>query len=245
MFPLVHYFVNSQIKDSVPPLMALGGIFPDIASAAGINRGAAHCMGRSLYYWCRDNAPEMIPLAKGVISHGIDPHCVDYYADEYWPGYPKGWCFLHGEKYMARVAEATGLPQHLIWWKAHNFIEMGCELITDRDHPKIKDDLLAAVNDASAIREAAACLAAYSGIPEERFVTAFAKVPHIFAIREISAEQLATRQCRGFFIRHRVTHADPPAIAALIHQISGEIEPLYYPFFYEVIGKTKRVLSGY
>jgi hypothetical protein len=245
MFPLVHYFVNSQIDDTVSPLMALGGLFPDIAAAAGMNRDAAHTMGGPFHAWCRINAPEGLPLARGIISHGIDPAGVDYYSDEYWPGYRKGWCFMQGEKYMDAVAKTTRLPEHLVWWKSHNFIEMGCEVITDRDHPNIKDELLAVLNNTSAIHTAAAHLAAYTGLKMESIVAAFAKVPAIFAIQEFSAEGLATKQNAAFTIRHHIADADPLAMADLIRQISREIEPLYYPFFTEVIAKTRRVLSGY
>lgn len=245
MFPLVHYFVNSQIINPVPSLMALGGLFPDIATAAGVDRDAAHSLGGPFHAWCKMSAPKMIPLAKGIISHGIDPHGVDYYADEYWPGGQKGWCFQHGEKYMAQVAQVTQLPPNLIWWKSHNFIEMGCELITDRDQPKIKDALRAAIEDRAAIREAAAALAAYTGIASENIVGAFARVPDIFAIDEISAKKLADKQNISFALRHRVTAADPPAMAKLICQISRELEPFYYPFFEKIIAKTGRVLSGY
>ena len=95
MFPLVHYFVNRQIYGSVPTLMALGGIFPDLAAGAGMNRDKAHEMGANFHTWCKNNAPEGIPLSIGIASHGINPHGVDYFSDEFWPGYKKGWCFLH------------------------------------------------------------------------------------------------------------------------------------------------------
>ncbi len=56
MFPLVHYFVNRQIYGSVPTLMALGGIFPDLAAGAGMNRDKAHEMGANFHTWCKNNA---------------------------------------------------------------------------------------------------------------------------------------------------------------------------------------------
>lgn len=244
MFPLVHYFVNSQIRADASPLMALGGIFPDIAAAAGMSRDAAHSTGGAFHAWCRKFMPEALPLAEGIAAHGIEPRGVDYYADEHWPGYKKGWCFREGEKYLDEVAAATRLPENLVWWKSHNFIEMGCELIVDRDHPKIKETLLAVLDDAEAIRAASAYLAAYSGLPADKFAAIFAKVPFIFAIADISAEQLAEKQHRAFAARHGVTAADRPAMAALINRISRELEPLYYPFLAEVINKTTCALGG-
>ena len=63
---------------------------------------------------------------------------------------------------MSQVAKATHLPENLIWWKAHNFVEMSYELITDSDYPQIKDELLAALHDTEAKKTAAKILSAYS-----------------------------------------------------------------------------------
>lgn len=245
MFPLVHYFVNKKIYNYVPPLMILGGLFPDIASCSGMNRDEAHIMGASFHNWCQKNAPWGIPLAKGIISHGIDPHCVDYYADEFWPGYEKGWCFLQGEKYMEEVAKATGLPPNLIWWKSHNFVEISYELITNQDHPQLKNELLAAVHDEIATKEAATILSAYTGISKIKIIDSFANVPNIFALNEITAESMAYKQNIAFMIRHQVTKADTTAMTALITQMSQDLKAGYYPYIEKIIAKTAEVLAKY
>lgn len=245
MFPLVHYFVNSQIYDSVPQLMVLGGLFPDIAAAAGGNRDQAHTMGDDFYAWCLQQAPEALPLARGIISHGTSPPGVDFHADEFWPGYRKGWCFRIGEKYMAQVAAATKLPANLIWWKAHNFVEISYELITDADHPEIKERLMTAVEDPDAVRQAAEILSAYNGLPVQNIVSAFNNVPNIFAIHDISPAQLAYKQNLAFMVRHGVMDADTAAMARLILQMSRDLRPGYYPFFHLVVKSTAKVLAAY
>jgi hypothetical protein len=245
MFPLVHYFVNSQIYSSVPQLMVLGGLFPDIAAAAGGNRDQAHTMGAAFHAWCGENAPEALPLSHGIISHGIAPPGVDFYADEFWPGYRKGWCFRAGEPYMPQVAAVTRLPADLIWWKAHNFVEISYELITDADHPEIKERLIAAVEDMASVRQAAEILAAYTGLPLQNLIHAFNNVPNIFAIHDISPEQLAYKQNLAFMIRHKVMDADVEAMARLMQQMSQELSPGYYLFFHFVIEFTAQVLAAY
>lgn len=245
MFPLVHYFVNRQIYGSVPTLMALGGIFPDLAAGAGMNRDKAHQMGEDFHTWCKKNVPKGLPLSIGIASHGINPCGVDYFSDEFWPGYKKGWCFLQGEKYMSQVAKATHLPENLIWWKAHNFVEMSYELITDSDYPQIKDELLAALHDTEAKKTAAKILSEYSGVAAELIVDTFSNAPNIFAIEDISAEKLAFKQDLSYKIRHNIHDADTEAMAELITQMSKELHGGYYPFIKEVISFTAQALRDY
>lgn len=245
MFPLVHYFVNSQIYGSVPKLMVLGGLFPDIAASAGWDRNQAHAMGADFHAWCGQNAPQALPLARGIISHGTEPPGVDFHADEFWPGYRKGWCFLAGEQYMDQVAQVTRLPQDLIWWKAHNFVEISYELITDADHPGIKDRLMAAVQDRQAVSQAAAVLADYTGLPQQDIISSFHNVPNIFAIDDISPERLAYKQNLAFMVRHGVMDADVDAMAKLLLQMSWDLRPGYYPFCRFIIDSTAKVLAVY
>ncbi|NLF79906.1 MAG: hypothetical protein GX572_01790 [Clostridia bacterium] len=245
MFPLVHYFVNSQIYGSVPKLMVLGGLFPDIAAGAGWDRDKAHTMGADFHAWCGQNAPQALPLARGIISHGTEPPGVDFHADEFWPGYRKGWCFLVGEKYLDQVAQVTRLPQNLIWWKAHNFVEISYELITDADHPQIKNQLMAALEDHRAVTQAAAVLADYIGLPRQDIISSFQNVPNIFAIDDISPERLAYKQNLAFMVRHGVMDADVKAMAELLEQMSRDLKPGYYPFCRLLIDFTARVLAAY
>lgn len=245
MFPLVHYFVNRQIFGTVPTLMALGGIFPDLAAGAGLNRDKAHCMGEDFHLWCKKNAPEAIDLAIGISSHGIKPYGVDYYSDECWPEYIKGWCFMQGEPYMPEVAAATNLPENLIWWKAHNFVEMSYELITNNDHPYIKDDLLAALHDIDAQKQAAAILSEYTGAKAELIVDTFANAPNIFAIENISPQKLAFKQNLSYRIRHNIHNANTEAMANLLSKMSEELKAGYYPFMKKIISYTAEAIKNY
>ena len=245
MFPLVHYFVNRNIYGKVPKMMALGAIWPDLAAGSGFSRDIAHQMGHDFYQWCLENAPEHLDLARGVISHGNNPPCVDYYADEDWPGCEKGWCFAQGAPYMDRVGAATHLPRKLHWWKAHNFVEMSYELIAAGDLPGLSDELLTSLEDEPGKREAARVLAAYTGKSAADIHAMFCKIPQIFAIQDISPEKLAFKQYTAFSIRHDIHDADMPAMAALLEQMSHELSPGYYPFMARVLSLTANALAKY
>lgn len=245
MFPLVHYFVNSKIYGKVTNFTALGAIWPDLAAGSGWDRDKAHYMGYDFYNWCLEHEPDALDLARGVISHGNCPPGVDYYADEYWPGCVKGWCFAKGTPYMHRVGAATRLPQRLWWWKSHNFVEMSYELITDDEHPHLKELILEALADDGGKREAARILSKYCGAPAENIHAIFCKAPQIFALRDISPKELAFKQAVAFAVRHDVHDADTAAMAQLLQQISEELREGYHPYMERVIELTGAALSRY
>ena len=252
MFPLVHYFVNSEIAaktgKTVPRLTALGGLWPDLAANAGCSRDEAHMMGAAFHAWCLAQAPEGRDLARGIISHGSAPPCVDYYADEAWPDtpdYPKGWCFLQGEAYRDAVAAATRLPERMIWWKAHNFVEMSYELLTDAAHPDLKLELLAAIHDEEAVNTAARLLAAYTGKPAGVIAGCFRHAPDTFAIATVSADELAQKQCLSFVMRHRHCDGDAAAMAALLLRMRDELAADYPAFLAVAVARTAEILAKY
>ena len=244
MFPLVHYFVNSQIYKNVSPLMALGGVFPDLAAGAGMDRDEAHTFGRAFHAWCQKNAPRSLDLALGIISHGTEPPCVDHYADEYWPGYRKGWCFMQGEKYMDEVARVTHLPENYVWWKSHNVVEISYELLTEEKHPQVRKDLLAAIKDETAIKEASSVISRYSGIPEERFLSVFHRITDFFALETLTPLELAKKQNLAFVNKFNIADADVEGMAKLFCRIRDDMREGYEELMDIIITNTARELAA-
>ena len=246
MFPLVHYYINKNVYESSSKLMILGGLWPDLASGAGLNRNEAHAMGDNFYNWCQENAEEALPLARGIIGHGIQPFCVDYYADENWHNGSKGWCFQMGKPYEAAVSAATGLGSDYAWWKSHNFVEICCEIITNQRYTGLGEDILDAILDQKATKTASRVLSAYSGCDPEAVVNTFQRGAKIFALTDLSTSNLAEKQKTS--IIHRVK-SDPgcniPAMAALLEQMQEDIEKEYEPFMGELLSLCATVMSQY
>jgi len=245
MFPIVHYYANLVIYGAVPPLTALGGLFPDLASGVGLGRDDAHQMGAPFHRWCTEEAPQLLPLARGILSHGILPFGVDYYADEYWPGCVKGWCFEQGQPWMERIGAVTHLPPNLLWWKSHNFVEMSYELLTIERCPSIGASLIAALNDQALTETAAAALSRYTGKDQEGICNAFCRAPRLFALEEVSARSLSERQNEAFCRRHHVYDADIAGMSALLTQMQETLRPGYGPFMEEMIGLVGKMLADY
>ncbi len=238
MFPIVHHFFNVQLNPQLQPLLVYGGLFPDLASGMGMSRNDAHQMGPDFYQWClahREQYPQGPWLARGVICHGSLPGGLDYYADEHWPGGRKGWCFQQGEQWMDQIERATGLPHDLVWWKSHNFVEMGLELVLNHQQPELAPGILAALADEAASAEAAAILQAYTGLKADVITATFAKTPNIFAIDPLNPMELARKQAISFVKRHDVHGSDVPAMADILERIALSLEEIYPPFLRTVM----------
>lgn len=245
MFPIVHHRINKAIFAHPSPLLILGALFPDMASTSGYNRNEAHIMGKAFASWCKLNAPWAMDLAKGIISHGCNPFGVDYYSDEFWPGGEKGWCFQQGVPWMPEVARATNLPENLIWWKAHNFVEMSLELLMIKENPNFNSDILTAIDDQAAVKEISQVLTAYAGLDQDKIAGAYHMVPEVFALAEVTPQNLAAKQGRAFRLRHQVYDYDLELMAELLRSMSISLGEVADPFLKQVEKLVGEILAKY
>ena len=245
MFPIVHYYVNIHNFGTVPHLMALGGLYPDLASAMGVNRNYAHQMGIPFYEYCQEQAPDALPLALGIISHGINPHCVDYYADEHWPNCEKGWCFEEGRNWLDRIAAVTTLPEEFLWWKSHNFVEIACEVLTITANPGLNTEIITAINDNKALSYAARVLADFTGCNANKCIEIFQRTPHIFALQSVDPFSLAEKQAQSFASRHNVHGCNIKGMAELIEDISASLKDSYPPYMQQSMALVKENMLPY
>ena len=222
MFPITHYYLEQQFYEPTP-LLAIGGIFPDIAAACGMDRNEAHLCGRELVDFCKENFPDAIDFACGVYLHGSREGGADYYADEFWEGGEKGWCFQYGKQYMNEVAEATQLDEQFVWWKSHNFAELGLELITDLRYPYLKGDLLHSLQNKQAQAQAAEVMKAFAHINSKKLLRVLEDAENIFELKNINVFSLAVNQHRGIIRRFDSDKSDIAKMAVVIKHISEDM----------------------
>ncbi len=245
MFPLTHFYTAERLLPASMPLAGLGSVFPDLGAAMGIPRLEAHVFGYKFWRWCRENAPEGLPYALGMMSHCIAPPGIDYYADEEWQGRKRGFCFQLGERYAERVRQACNLPEKYSVWKAHNFVEMSLELILTEDDPQLPQRLLACVNDAPLRKEAARLLERAAGVPAERAEAVYLQMPAIFSLQEVSPEILAEKYAMQLERRHEIVGCDLPAMAELLSVMRRELEPELRENLAEALRLTDERLQPY
>ncbi len=230
IFPLVHLYFAEKVSGNFHPLLALGGMVPDLGRGMGLDRNRAHVAGKEFYIWCMEQAPELIPAAQGMIIHGVDPKGVDYYADEHWGTGERGWCFQLIEPFVPRVIDACALPAEWGLWKGHNFIEMAMELVAQQINPTLTGNIMTAVKDPVAIAALIQGLKYYFGLPEERIQHMFNLVPVIFSLEEVNARSLAEHYKENLVRMYDIRHADVSAMTELLEEIKERYQGEFLPW---------------
>ena len=244
MFPLVHFFINKTIEQRTTPLLTLGGMWPDLSFYCNMDRNISHYMGEKFLDFCMREYPEAIDFALGILYHGSTPAGADYYADEYWHGCEKGWCFQVGRKYMPEVAKVTKLADDFIWWKSHNFVEMALELVTIEKYPQMNQEILTISDDWDAQELAVAVLRQYFPIDKSKTIDIFHNIATTFTLKEVSVLSLAENNMLGMKRRFGIEGLDINAIMALINRIYEDIKDEYDPLMAEIMRqmKTNKIL---
>lgn len=222
MFPITHYYINQQIYEP-SALLAIGGIFPDISAAAGMDREKSHQIGKELYDFCMEHYPEAKDIARGVFLHGAHEGGADYYSDEFWGDGEKGWCFQKGVPYMQEIGEATKLAEEYWWWKSHNFIELALESITDLRNPHIKADLLRLLSDKKAQELAADVLKDFANVNKKKLLRVLDDIENIFELKEVNFLSLAQNQQRGIIRRFNCADSDVLKMSVALMRITNDM----------------------
>ncbi|MDD2212615.1 MAG: hypothetical protein PHV56_06600 [Clostridia bacterium] len=108
--------------------ITLGSILPDMLIDKGFNHCEAHSKGSEIYCFLKLHQT-LLDFRKAVLTHGFVPKGLDYYGDEKYLDYEKGYCFEKARPFVLDTVEACNIPPEMGWWKAHNIIEMGIELL--------------------------------------------------------------------------------------------------------------------
>lgn len=109
-------------------MVTLGSILPDMLIGKDFNHYEAHSKGIELYNYAGE-ASAMRDFARAVATHGFVPKGLDYYGDEKYLDFEKGYCFEKARALIDKTVDACNIPLEMGWWKAHNIIEMGVETV--------------------------------------------------------------------------------------------------------------------
>ncbi len=153
MYPLAHLYFAEKALGGLSEETILGSIFPDIAFFSGFDWQHSHSLGQDLWCEFHSNGEGMVNFCHGVVSHGIKPQGLDYYSDQQYRDYEKGYCYEKARSLIDGVVEACNISSGDGWWKAHNFIEMGVELFVFEKRPELLHYLHKALSQGTLIRE--------------------------------------------------------------------------------------------
>ncbi len=240
MYPQTHVFFAEKVFGFISDALALGSIFPDIAGGVCPRRQDSHGRGAELLAASRDDE-DLFNFARGVITHGTDPKGIDYYGDEKYLSFEKGYCFEKGRTLVEETIQACHLPPEMGWWKAHNIIEMGIELRIGSQSPygEILSKTFANVRLIEKICKQAGRF--YRQDPAVFFQRVRNFANYIDTSR-VSARSLAACYDVQMFTRHRL-HIDVDRVARLILKAAEIVSEDFNEFLHYALRDVQKTFA--
>lgn len=234
MFPIAHLWLLEQVVPQPAQAHYLGCVWPDMLFGSPLTHQDSHQRGTELLTFARaraaadaPNASELLAFVAGALSHGSAPHGFDWYSDERYGGEPesaKGYAFQRARPLAEATAAACRLPAEMGWWKAHNLVEMACELPLFAAEPHLADQFITACDDAGLVERVTRALAEFYGQPADALAASVRTFCDVW-VPPTSGETLARVYARQLQLKHGVDDPDESALGALIARASTLIAP--------------------
>ena len=243
MFPLTHAYAIGRLVVEAGPLHLLGAIFPDAVLVNGLRWEQTHQAGAALHAYLAEHYPAGRPFAVGVISHGVSPQGLDYYGDQRYGPFERGYCFEEARPYAARVAAICRLPASMGLWKGHNFVEMALEWLLAQRDPALGRRVRQVLQEPAGLEELSPHLEAFFGPAGSPLGESLPAMLPFLALEPLTPQALAERYQRQVRLKHGVETIDVPAAAAMIEEIAAAIQPRCWAFLEDVLGRIAAMLQ--
>ncbi len=239
MYPLTHIYFARKVLGNLDDATTLGSIFPDMVILCGIPWEESHRLGLKLWPHFKDAPFPLSRFARGVITHGIEPPGLDYFSDEQYETFEKGYCFEKARPLVDQVIEALSIKPEDGWWKAHNFVEMGIELYIFDRNPELLSQMRQSFKNQSLIELLVAHLSPLLVSRTKHLEACFSIFERFVMEEEIDAELLAVRYERQIYHRHNIDSVDTDYCRELIIKGRQIIEDEIEDFFEDVKKKME------
>lgn len=243
MYPLTHLYFAKRVLGYLDDPTALGSIFPDILIRSGFAWNESHTLGKEIWRHFRGKEKDLVHFSLGVITHGIEPKGLDYYSDEKYRNYERGYCYEKAKPLINRVVEACNISAENGWWKAHNFIEMGVELYINEKSPQLLTFFQQVFSNTALVRELcreiSPLLHRDAGLLEKSLLT----FKSFFKEEPLDARQLALRYQRQIYFRHNIESIDLAESRDIIHKGKDLVACDIEDFFAEASADVRHVLN--
>lgn len=240
MFPQTHVLFAKKVFGYLSPALVLGSVFPDIIADLCSNRKDSHGRGADLLAYS-NNDEELFNFARGVVTHGIDPRGIDYYGDEQYLSFERGYCFEKGRALIEETVKACNLPPEMGWWKAHNIIEMGIELYIGGSG--LYGEILAgALSDIPLVNKISRDIARFYETYPYKFSHRIHNFSNYIDTRRVTPCSLASRYDIQMFVRHRI-HINIERVAQLILKAMEIVSEDFDDFLANVLHDVQKTLS--
>ncbi|OPY60675.1 MAG: hypothetical protein A4E56_02553 [Pelotomaculum sp. PtaU1.Bin065] len=241
MYPQTHVYFAETVLGKQGDIVTLGSILPDMLVGKDFSHYEAHSKGVEIYNFAgKDDL--ILDLGKAVSTHGFEPKGLDYYGDEKYLDYEKGYCFEKARSFIAQTVEACDIPAEMGWWKAHNIIEMGVETIissTDYYSERIKT----ALYNRCLINKVDEILQELWEKNSLNFARRVEKFAGFVEIERATAESLAKKYYIQMQYRHHV-EIDVKKVAKLINVAAEKVILDLNEFFNTTSGMVKNNIKA-
>ena len=228
MYCQTHLYFAERVLGQQNDRITLGCILPDMVIGGNFNHFEAHCLGLEIYGLRPANVAHL-DLIRAVATHGFKPKGLDYYGDEQYLDFERGYCFEKARALTERTVDACNIPPEMGWWKAHNIVEMGVEtIISARDN--YYDRLRAALSNRQLVQEVDALLGQISGAGSVDLVLRAERFYGFIEKERATAESLANKYSRQMQMRHNV-NIDATKVALLINDAAELVAADIMEFF--------------
>ena len=220
----------------------IGSLFPDLIISTQMEHIKAHSLGFELLSVIRDRHP-LADFVRAIITHGINPPGLDYFGDEKYQDHERGYCFVKGLQIVDETIEYCHIPSELGWWKSHNIIEMGIELLISNQGNYCKA-IKQAFNDQTLIEQITELLPLQTGYLEKGLQKRISGFERIIEIRRATPESLADKYRLQMLHRHGF-NIDTEKVAQLIEKaaelVTSDLEDFFRYAHTNVLNELNKI----
>lgn len=237
LYPQTHVHFAETLIGRESDQVTLGSILPDMLVSNWFKHSEAHSKGAEIYKFLVKNC-SLLDFGQAVLTHGFIPKGLDYYGDEKYLDFEKGYSFEKARPFVEKTIEACNIPPEMGWWKAHNIIEMGVELLVG-SAGDYSERLKSAFTNHALVSEVNEML--YTLWPDKdlNFIKRAERFLNFIEVEKPSVESLAQKYRVQMLIKHQ-TEIDTKKTSHLIYQAAESVTSDIFQFFQNVTGSVKK-----
>ncbi|MCL5772767.1 MAG: hypothetical protein M1536_00095, partial [Firmicutes bacterium] len=243
MFPATHLYLLEHLYNLSDEL-TLGSVFPDTVISNSLTWNDTHRRGREfIKFLSPRQRRELKSFLQGYLSHGVDPKGLDYYGDENYENSGKGYSFIKSAPLVERVMACCKIDRSMGLWKAHNFIEMGIEVLVSKDTPRLGDCIKSALVNDELINKISKILEAFFKVDSEEIGRSFKRFNDFIGLEPGNIDNLAEKYVFQLNHKHNLEGVEKKDISMLIEAAIAEISGDYKKFLEECVLKVGKEVT--
>jgi len=241
MFPYAHICFARDVLGRLNHEIVLGAVFADTVIESPLTHEDTHRRAGELFAYLAGLGRHR-DFALGAVTHSVVPAGLDYYCDEKYLHYERGYAFETARPLVPRVISCCRLPEEMGWWKAHNFIEMSAELLIYRQRGEAYHLLRDALADQDRIAGLSKALSDFYQVPPVDLAASFPAYGSHILLDAVTPLTLAEKYNRQMVHKHDIS-IDITGAASLIDEGQNLVTESLPGFWQHCTKQVKKIIS--